>query len=140
MYKIDALKDFFVFCFVITIIIRPLFFVGQTLYFQLNIDYIIETYCINKEKPELQCNGKCHLAQQLELIDANLPDNKDKPGILSMSELFLPLYLQPISEFKNEVAYCSLSGNLIISKERLYCFDGIDSVFHPPRLISNSYL
>ncbi len=42
-------------------------FVGNVLYYQLNIDYIIETYCVNKEKPELQCNGKCHLAKQLSV-------------------------------------------------------------------------
>ena len=24
-------------------------------------DYITEKFCVNKDKPELQCNGKCHM-------------------------------------------------------------------------------
>ena len=43
---------------------------GQYSYYQLNIDYIIETYCVNKDKPVLQCNGKCHLSKQLDLAYA----------------------------------------------------------------------
>jgi hypothetical protein len=47
---------------------------GYVAYFELNIDYIIETYCVNKEKPQLQCNGKCHLAKQLTLVAADTED------------------------------------------------------------------
>ena len=32
----------------------------------LNQDYIAEFLCINKDKPELQCNGKCHLVKEIE--------------------------------------------------------------------------
>lgn len=28
-------------------------------------DYIKNELCVNKDKPELQCNGKCHLAKEL---------------------------------------------------------------------------
>ncbi len=31
----------------------------------VNQDYIAEFLCINKEKPELSCNGKCYLMQKL---------------------------------------------------------------------------
>ncbi len=27
---------------------------------------IIDEYCINKERPEMQCNGKCYLSKQLK--------------------------------------------------------------------------
>ena len=27
----------------------------------LSQDYITEKFCVNKDKPELQCNGKCHM-------------------------------------------------------------------------------
>jgi len=40
-------------------------------------DYIAEFLCINKDKVELQCNGKCYLMQQLDKQNeekkANLP-------------------------------------------------------------------
>ena len=31
----------------------------------VNMEQIILEYCVNKDKPELQCNGKCHLAKEL---------------------------------------------------------------------------
>ncbi|GEM_PF-205313 len=27
---------------------------------------IVDEYCINKERPEMQCNGKCYLSKQLK--------------------------------------------------------------------------
>lgn len=33
--------------------------------YALNKDSITELFCINKERPELKCDGKCHLGNQL---------------------------------------------------------------------------
>ncbi|MCI1186961.1 hypothetical protein MON38_05980 [Hymenobacter sp. DH14] len=33
--------------------------------YQLNKAEITARYCVNKARPQLRCNGKCHLAQQL---------------------------------------------------------------------------
>lgn len=35
---------------------------------------IIELFCINKEKPKLQCNGKCHLMQEMNKVEENKDD------------------------------------------------------------------
>lgn len=68
-----------------------MYFVGQVLYYQLNIDYIIETYCVNKEKPELQCNGKCHLAQQLQVVSTN--DDENGNVLTLIFESFFPVFI-----------------------------------------------
>lgn len=39
--------------------------------YALNQDYIAEFLCINKDKPKLACDGKCHLAKQLEKQQEN---------------------------------------------------------------------
>ncbi len=31
--------------------------------------YYVEALCVNKNKPELKCNGKCHLAKELKTVD-----------------------------------------------------------------------
>ena len=36
-----------------------------TLNYFVNQSEIIELFCENKEEPQLQCNGKCHLAKEL---------------------------------------------------------------------------
>ena len=33
--------------------------------YQLNKARITEQFCVNKSRPQLHCNGKCHLASQL---------------------------------------------------------------------------
>ncbi len=32
----------------------------------VNKDYIAEVLCVNQDKPELQCNGQCHLTKELK--------------------------------------------------------------------------
>ncbi len=34
--------------------------------FELNRDYIAAELCVNKDKPELNCNGRCFLAEKLK--------------------------------------------------------------------------
>jgi len=60
------------------------------LYFGLNIDYIVEKYCVNKDKPVLQCNGKCHLSKQLQLQQTS--KKGDNALTIQLTEAFFPLY------------------------------------------------
>ncbi|GAA0880527.1 hypothetical protein GCM10009119_34970 [Algoriphagus jejuensis] len=43
--------------------------------YELNKAYIIENFCVNKDKPMMNCDGKCYLAEQMkeakEKRDAN---------------------------------------------------------------------
>jgi hypothetical protein len=43
----------------------------------LQRDYVARVLCINRDKPQLQCNGKCHLAKQLKAAD--LAEQKQQP-------------------------------------------------------------
>ena len=67
---------------------RPVFQIGEISYYQFNLDYIIKSYCINKNKPALHCNGKCYLMQQLEKSN-NLGNSKASVNIAAS---FLPAY------------------------------------------------
>ncbi|ANH58982.1 hypothetical protein [Dokdonia donghaensis] len=71
--------------------LRPVMNVGNVLYYELNIDYIVETYCVNKDKPKLQCNGKCYLSKQLSLDSQD--SSNDNLGV-RIVEAFYPLYFQ----------------------------------------------
>jgi hypothetical protein len=39
---------------------------GVLAYYQLNKAYIARVLCVNKERPQLRCQGKCFLARQLK--------------------------------------------------------------------------
>ena len=79
--------------------IRPLYNVVYVAYFELNIDYIIENYCVNKEKPQLQCHGKCHLATQLAV---NTSNSSTDSYLSSIFEAFVPVYFQ---EYKLDFSF-----------------------------------
>lgn len=36
--------------------------------YAINADYIAEFLCINKDKPELECHGQCHLTKELKKV------------------------------------------------------------------------
>ena len=49
----------------------------------INQAEIIELFCINKEKPQLQCDGKCHLATQLAEVENDTEDEPFSPNNIS---------------------------------------------------------
>ncbi|GGI57196.1 hypothetical protein GCM10011444_15050 [Winogradskyella haliclonae] len=112
--------------------LRPICFVGNVLYYQLNIDYIIETYCVNVDKPKLQCNGKCHLAKSVDVSasDTEVPEKQ----MALIHESFYPLYFQDCEKqkFRNSTS--------IPKKENwrhlnVIQFQLIYNSFHPPETL-----
>ena len=123
------MKKLIVFIVLLSFALRPIYFVGNVLYYQLNIDYIIDTYCINKDEPELQCNGKCHLAKQLQLTEDTTSDDSVNYSLLY--EAFYPVFFQSCNDINQNKSYdfralkeWAYSSNL----EHLYVHD----CFQPP--------
>ena len=65
------MKQFFahiiliVYCSSIAISIFPLIEYG------VNYELITEVLCINKDKPEMNCQGSCHLTKQLQAVSSS---------------------------------------------------------------------
>lgn len=59
---------------------------GITTWYELNKNYVADVLCINKDKPELHCNGKCYLNKQLKKAD-NTESNKDQPPVSKKIEI-----------------------------------------------------
>lgn len=83
------LKKLFCILLFLALSFRPVYHLSYIMYYECNIDYIVEKYCINKEEPEIQCNGKCHLAKKITLQNTN---TEDKAIIGSFSEAFFPVF------------------------------------------------
>ena len=66
------------------------------MYYQNNIDYITATFCENKEEVKLSCNGKCHLAKQLQ-TDTNSQDKNKAAKIFT--EYFSLVYFEKCANF-----------------------------------------
>ncbi len=59
------MKSFWALLFVLLYLLAMLRPVMPLLEYVVHQDYIAEFLCINKEKPELACEGKCYLMQKL---------------------------------------------------------------------------
>jgi len=55
--------------------------------FYLNQEYIVKNLCVNRDKPQMHCNGKCHLRKQLNAEDKKDQDNPERRAE-NKSEIF----------------------------------------------------
>ncbi|MBV7267828.1 hypothetical protein [Winogradskyella luteola] len=123
------MKSIVIFILLLSFAIRPIYFVGNVLYYQLNIDYIIETYCVNKDKPELQCNGKCHLAKQL--TTTTTADDEGK-AILSLYDSFFPVFSEKFSTVNLNAKIFYTDRENMVSYVPNYTFNFVYLHFKPP--------
>lgn len=93
------------------------------------MDYITEVFCINKEKVELACNGKCHLAKQLQ-TDTNPQD--DSKTVVLLTEYLFALYFQENENFNFKETQIPLNKivNTICNSSYAYLYE--HSHFRPP--------
>lgn len=96
----------------------------------INQDYIAEFLCINKDKPELECNGKCYLAKELKA--ASEEKEKNLPAI-AMEEY--PVAIVTFTLFEASQAIETISTNNFQYKNN-YTFSYQNLVFHPPTFTS----
>lgn len=97
--------------------------------YEVNQSYIIENFCENLDKPELKCDGKCHLAKQIK-EDA---DHKEEAPIVLNEMLSFVLAVEELpafdfdnydtDDFKFNSHY--LEGNYSNS---------LESLFRPPQV------
>ncbi|WP_405569959.1 hypothetical protein [Winogradskyella sp. Asnod2-B02-A] len=99
------------------------------LYYQLNIDYIIETYCINTDKPELKCNGKCHLAKQLTAV--NNTDDSGK-ALVSIYDSFFPVFSEKLPVIEINALTTFYNKQKIIACIQCYSYKFEYYHFKPP--------
>ncbi|TXD69799.1 hypothetical protein [Aequorivita lipolytica] len=100
----------------------------------VNYDYIVNVLCENKDKPEMQCNGKCHLTKELAK-EAGAED--ENPFSSKTSKTEIPQFI--ISENINEYAFASEIE--ISSVENIGYRPNLNSslftskILHPPQLV-----
>lgn len=93
-------------------------------------DYIKTELCENKDKVELQCNGKCHLAKELAKASDTQKDNKDKKLISVETTL---VYCQDIDAFLTLLTvFCSSQNKVNTYYQSLYAHLRIAKFLRPP--------
>jgi hypothetical protein len=129
MCSIKCLPIVLLVCF-----LSPIFFkVAILTDYVIQYRYYVEVLCDNKNKPELKCNGKCHLAKQLKKLDED-PVKPEFPQkiqgetediYLKEQTSSLRLFIVNNDDNKFSIFYPSFRSN---------CFKG--KIFQPPESMS----
>ncbi len=99
----------------------------------VNYDYIVNVLCVNKDKPQMHCNGKCHLTK--ELAKEAGAENKN-PFSSKTSKTEIPQFII----FENIKEYTFASEDELFSVENIGYNPNLNSslfiskILHPPRL------
>ena len=105
--------------------------IGIVGYYHFNIQEIIDKFCVNKYKPELNCDGKCYLSQQLGLVD----DTNETESTLSFSESFIPLFIVSNSDNEHTNNKMTFNKKLTPLYSNSYSFLSHIELLDPPRLV-----
>lgn len=98
--------------------------------YEMNRDYITSTFCVNKTKPWMNCNGKCYLMRKVREAEKNENNQAAKLALSSLSVTFCQ---------KASVILFSNSQTLIDSETGYmpynysYTSQYITQIFRPPK-------
>lgn len=99
----------------------------------VNYDYIVNVLCENKDKPEMQCNGKCHLTKELAK-EAGTEDKNPFSGKTLKTEIPLFIISENISEYTFTSETEIISFKNIGYKPNLNSSLFTSEILHPPQL------
>ncbi|GJM34256.1 MAG: hypothetical protein DHS20C18_32570 [Saprospiraceae bacterium] len=130
----DNMKKFFSISLLILFLGQGFYLGLLSGYLSWEREYIIDKYCINKDKPLLLCSGRCYINEVLgeELESGNFDQSTaptvtvERPSLTLFCEQFSPIIVPaPTSE-----------GALNSHYNYLYYYHPVSSIFHPPRFSS----
>lgn len=96
-------------------------------YIYYNVDTVgfIEALCENKDKPELECNGKCHLKK---ITKTNTEEKNAPINLIDFKDILV--YNQIVAE--NNFSKNSFQTKPTFQYANLYTFKLVAAHFHPP--------
>lgn len=94
----------------------------------IRYDYISQELCVNTDKPELHCNGKCYVGQEIAKNQQHNSNHQEVSKAPLIAEHFIN---ENILTFNN---FGFNDGSLLMveHKDDLYFYNPHFSVFHPP--------
>lgn len=98
---------------------------GLLTYYSVNIEYIIKELCENKDKPELNCKGKCFLKKKMAQADES-----EKKTNEIFKQVEFPAFI-PNSTLTLSLKSIELENRYALVNN-LYNYQNYIRIFHPP--------
>ncbi|MEH0158459.1 hypothetical protein V6R21_30680 [Limibacter armeniacum] len=96
--------------------------------YELRKDFITEYFCINKDKPELHCNGQCHLMKEVEQTSSEQKKKAEKP--ISTVVYLIQEMTQVAAQEKTVLPLLAIKHTTPYT-QKLFDFY-THNIFHPP--------
>jgi hypothetical protein len=127
------LKRIFSAILIATILLQTCGTIAVVVSFKINQDYISTYLCVNRDKPQMQCNGKCVLMQRMQQEVNNLNEqNRQKTQHIIEHEVLM--FCQNVPELQIHRTTSSFAKALKINvyARSLKPQSSTAAVFHPP--------
>lgn len=125
-------KQAIIFSFVILTLVKACVIPLIYLDFNLHRDFIVKNLCSNRDRPQLNCNGKCYLAKRIAAAREHEQQEAERSFLSQLCEVIAePPKLFFYGPFE---ANCDLNEEKPLSpyfsslKNRIH----ISGIFHPP--------
>jgi hypothetical protein len=115
----------------LTMLLKPLWPVADYI---INYDYIVNVLCENKDKPELQCDGKCYLAQMLAEESGQNEKNPFEQRQISVEQV-QPICFESISVFDFPELFSFLLNEPIRYSKILFSSPHVLDLIQPPEVL-----
>lgn len=104
--------------------LSKLFLVTNYLY---QYDYYVNVLCENKERQELKCNGTCHLAKELKVVE----EKESSPELPSQVKVEPALFFQEVEEVVLD--FIETKANYLLISSGHYLSPYLKVSLPPPR-------
>lgn len=94
--------------------------------FKFNQEYISDVFCINKDKPEMKCDGKCYLKKTLDTAK----EEKQSKTLPPPDEKSILIYFE--WPYNASVAFISLKPRPLFNYIESYSSQSGMEILHPP--------
>ncbi|WP_234650268.1 hypothetical protein [Dyadobacter sp. CY356] len=101
--------------------------------FHVRRDYIVANLCVNRNRPQLHCDGKCYLAKKLAALEEQEKKQAERDYMSKL--LFQPMELK---SYSLEMPSCKLRESNLVSYNflgQVKVLNHFPDIFHPPAII-----
>lgn len=101
--------------------------------FELRRDYIVKNLCINRDRPELKCDGKCYLSKRIAAAQEKEEQNAERQFLLQLCET-LAEPVKPLIRinYDRSIHDSDINTEAFPYQHRLLGRLLVSGIFHPP--------
>ncbi len=97
--------------------------------YEINKEYISKVLCVNKSKPKMHCNGKCHLKKELKKAE-----KREQSSSATIEKMEIQLFSTSSDIFQLSTTFILVNSNMLFNYSNHLSDKHLTSIFHPPQV------